>query len=257
MKNLEINTSIEIKKIVNFIRLQFKLANRNIAIVGISGGIDSACIASLCVKALGKENVVGVMLPYGEQFDINDSQNLITQLGILSNTVNIKPMVDSFKTEDISDYRLGNIKARVRMTILYDFTAKFKGLVVGTSNRTELLLGYFTLHGDGAVDMEPIGHLYKAQVKQLAIALNIPNSIISKAPSAGLWEGQTDESELGLKYAEIDNTLKNMNIQDILKNKYYDIITINNTSDVFTKVAKRIRDNRFKLQTAKLLENIL
>ena len=176
-------------------------------IVGISGGIDSAVTAALMVKEQGKQNVFGVLMPYGNQ-DTGDSYKLVMQLDIPSEEVNIKPIVDTFSSLKLDKIALGNVMARVRMTILYAFSNKLNGKVVGTSNKTEYMIGYFTKWGDGAADIEPIIHLLKEEVYKLAKELNIPQSIIDKAPSAGLWDGQTDEDELGLTYKQIDKVLK-------------------------------------------------
>ncbi len=216
----KLNCKKETERIVKKIQEVFQEKGFSKAIIGISGGLDSAVIASLCVRALGKENVRGLMLPYGEQKDIKDSKLLVDDLGFYCPLINIKPIVDtipvainknnpSAKGSDKKLYklRLGNLMARVRMIVLFDCSTYYNGLVVGTGNRTELMLGYFTLHGDGACALEPIGHLYKTEVRMLAEYLNIPKTIITKAPTAGLWDGQTDEGELGWKYKHIDELL--------------------------------------------------
>ena len=217
----ELDCKKETERIVNKIKNTFKEKGFQKAIIGISGGLDSAVIASLCVKALGQSNVIGLMLPYGVQKDIEDSKLLVNSLGIFCMTRNIKPIVDMVpivinggvkrdtkkSNEPLSKLRLGNLMARVRMIVLFDCSTFYNGLVVGTGNRTELMLGYFTLHGDGACALEPIGHLYKTEVRMLAKYLNIPKIIITKHPSAGLWDGQTDEGELGWKYKHIDDLL--------------------------------------------------
>jgi NAD+ synthase len=195
-----------IEKCLYFIENVFKYKNFKKAVVGVSGGLDSAVITALCVKVLGKNNVFGFMLPYGEQHDIADSELICKTYGISSETLDIKTIVDCFPTNKDA-VRLGNIKARVRMTILYDQSARLNALVVGTGNKTELMLGYFTLHGDGACALEPIGHLFKTEVRAIARKLKVPTKIITKAPSAGLWNGQTDEEELGCSYNIIDKIL--------------------------------------------------
>jgi NAD+ synthase len=177
------------------------------AIIGISGGIDSAVVSSLCVRALGKENVFGVLMPYGNQ-DMQDARDLVKFLNVNSEEVNIKKIVDDFNFLDLNELDKGNVMARIRMTLLYSFANHLEGMVIGTGNKSELEIGYFTKYGDGGVDVEPLGDLYKTEVYELAKYLEIPKRIIGKKPSAGLWENQTDEEELGLTYKQIDMVLK-------------------------------------------------
>lgn len=217
---LKINCKKETNRIVNFIRKTFKEKGFTKAVLGISGGLDSAVVCALLVKALGRENVYGLMLPYGKQSDIKDSYLIRDTFLQCWDEVNIKEQADSFlrkKTSKkykhnlvINPLRFGNIIARVRMITLYDASVLWHCLVVGTGNRTEYLLGYCTLYGDSACAIAPIAHLYKTQVRQLAKYLKIPDKIIKKAPSAGLWKGQTDEKELGMTYEEMDKVLYNI-----------------------------------------------
>ena len=204
------NWGKEINRIQNFIRDRHAEAGKPNAVIGISGGVDSAVVVTLLVKTLGKNKVFGYMLPYGEQHDIGDSWEILGKLKLPYRIHNIKRIVDeATRTLGIlgEDKRVGNIMARIRMTILYDKSEQHTALVSGTGNKTELALGYFTLHGDGACAYEPIGHLLKTEVKELAKILKVPNSIINKPPSAGLWVGQTDEKELGISYEQIDKYL--------------------------------------------------
>lgn len=259
---LEEKVSREIERCTYFIQNVFKYKGFEKAIIGVSGGLDSAVITTLCTKALGKENVIGIMLPYKEQKDIQDSIELCEKLDIQHYTIDIAPMVDAYKHPlyCIEKMRLGNIMARCRMITLYDTSAVHKGLVVGTSNKTELMMGYFTLHGDGACALEPIGHLYKSQVKEMAVALDIPKSIIEKAPSAGLWSGQTDEGELGITYDLLDTILLKyeslnkgeMKLQD---NVAIDIIVDNLNLDfkLVSSIIQRVERNKFKLEAPKML----
>jgi len=203
--------SKQINDIVSFIRKCVLGSGLDNAVIGISGGIDSAVVAALAVNALGRYNVRGILMPYGKQSDIQDSYDVVKKLGITIEEIDITHMVDSFQELEneerieIEHIRYGNIKARVRMICLYDRAKKYNGLVLGTGNKSELLMGYFTLHGDGACDLEPIGHLYKTEVFELAKELKVPKHIIEKAPSAGLWDGQTDEEEMGYTYKEMDS----------------------------------------------------
>jgi len=245
-----------IEKCIYFIQNVFKYKGFEKAVVGVSGGLDSAVIVALCVKALGKENVFGYMLPYWEQHDIADSKLVCKTFGISSETLNIKTIVDCFPmNKDLS--RVGNIKARVRMTILYDQSARVNALVVGTGNKTELMLGYFTLYGDSACALEPIGHLFKTEVRDIAKKLKVPKKIITKAPSAGLWAGQTDEEELGCSYAKIDKILA---LYESLRKEKGSEIAISEASKipipVVCGVINRVEKNEFKSKLPLVLGKI-
>lgn len=194
-----------------------------IAVVGISGGIDSALTATLCVQALGQENVLGILLPCGSQSDIKDSLNLVKQLGIKHEVVDIEPIVSQYKMFSNS-LVLANIMSRTRMTVLYAFANLNNGLVVGTTNKSEMAIGYFTKHGDGGVDFEPIAELYKTEVWELSKILGVPLEIITKTPTAGLWAGQTDEQEMGFSYRELDNYLQGEEVGDDVKEQIEQLI---------------------------------
>lgn len=200
--------------LLNFIRCEVRKVGFEKVVLGLSGGVDSAVSCALATRALGKENVLAVMMPYktSSPDSLSDAELLIAQLGIASERRDITPMVDAyFATEpDANHMRRGNVMARMRMIVLYDISMRDHRLVIGTSNKTELLLGYGTLFGDMASAINPIGDLYKTQVWQLAKHLQIPQRIIDKKPSADLWEGQTDEDELGFTYAEVDKLLYQM-----------------------------------------------
>ena len=187
-------------------QLRQYVGNRK-AIIGISGGIDSALVAALCSRVFGKQQVLGVLMPYYEEH-LEDSRLVVDFLEIESKHVNIKNIVDGFDFLKPSKSTKGNIMARIRMTILYAFANQLNGFVIGTGNKTEIETGYFTKYGDGGVDIEPIGDLYKTEVYELARFLELPEQIINKKPSAGLYKGQTDECELGLSYEKLDSVLK-------------------------------------------------
>lgn len=197
-----------------FIQDELRHAGFERVVLGLSGGIDSALSAFLAVRALGAENVHCVMMPYrtSSPESLSDAKLVIQQLGCNEEIVEITPMVEPFfeANPEMSNLRRGNIMARQRMIVLYDRSAKLGALVLGTSNKTEGLLGYTTQFGDNASAINPIGDLYKTQVWQLSEALSIPESIIRKAPSADLWVGQTDEQEMGLGYREVDKLLIRM-----------------------------------------------
>ncbi|TFG00917.1 MAG: NAD+ synthase [Promethearchaeota archaeon] len=201
----------EIKK---WIRQYIESANADGIVVGLSGGIDSAVTAFLSAEAIGKKNVIGVSLPCeSSQKDIQDAELVANTLGIEFLKINLKTTYESFlnATESLietNQLARANIKPRLRMTMLY-FIGQSRGtyLVAGTGNRTEIAIGYFTKYGDGGVDFEPIGALYKCEVESLATSLKVPDKIIERPPSAGLWEGQTDEEEIGIVYDLLDEII--------------------------------------------------
>jgi NAD+ synthase len=208
---LSINTHIARKMITGFIGDQIAKVGMTRAVIGLSGGIDSALSAYLSAEVLGSENVLAVRMPYksSSEDSLTDADLVIEALGLPTLTIPITDMADPLinRFPDMSNTRKGNIMARLRMTILYDQSVAWGGLVMGTSNKTEFLLGYSTVYGDSGVALQPIGDLYKTQVRQLSAALAIPASILQKPPSADLWVGQTDEGELGYSYAEVDQLL--------------------------------------------------
>jgi len=181
------------------------------AVVGLSGGVDSATSAFLCARALGPENVFGIRMPYrtSSPDSLEHAQLVISTLGIQSETVDISPAVDGYLASepDADATRRGNVMARMRMIVLFDKSAKHHALPIGTGNKTERLFGYFTWHGDDAPPINPLGDLYKTQVRQLARYLGVPDVIIDKPPSADLVAGQTDEGDIGISYAKADHIL--------------------------------------------------
>ncbi|NJE85865.1 NAD+ synthase [Thermococcus sp. CX2] len=195
--------------IASFIREKVEEARAEGVVVGVSGGIDSATTAYLAVKALGKDKVLGLIMPYYENGDVEDAKLVCKNLGIDYKLINIKPIVDEFEKAvgELDVKSKGNIMARTRMILLYAYANSMNRLVLGTSNRSELLTGYFTKWGDGASDYAPLINLYKTEVWELAKRLGVPEKIIQKKPTAGLWEGQTDEDELGISYRLLDEVL--------------------------------------------------
>lgn len=211
MVRIPTNTKLLHEILTAFIRNEVHKTGLTRGLVGLSGGVDSAVTAVLAAAALGAANVLAVLMPYKSSHP--DSQAhaelVVEQSGIASLSVDITPQIDSYfeRFPDADARRRGNKMARERMTILYDLSARWNGLVLGTSNKTELLLGYGTLYGDMASAINPVGDLYKTQVWALAEALQIPDVIVRKEPSADLWQGQTDEGELGFRYREVDQLL--------------------------------------------------
>jgi NAD+ synthase len=208
---MKINAPFVEKVLCAFIREELHKFGFRRGIVGLSGGLDSSVCAALAAGALGPRQVLGIILPYKDASskDVKDAEVVAGKLGIRTRLIDISPMVDAyFSRHPTKDkIRIGNKMARERMSILYDQSAREKALILGTSNKTELLLGYGTIHGDMACAINPIGDLYKTQVRALAAHLRLPSRIIKKVPTAGLWPGQTDEGEIGLPYAEIDKIL--------------------------------------------------
>lgn len=208
---LAINSAIARRMLTGFIKHEIEKIGLKRAVIGLSGGLDSALSAYLSAEALGAENVLAVRMPYrtSSEDSMSDAQKVIDALGLPNLTVPITEMADPMfeRFPQMSSGRKGNVMARLRMIILYDQSVEWGGLVMGTSNKTEFLLGYTTIYGDSGVALQPIADLYKTQVRQLARALDIPRSIIDKPPSADLWAGQTDEGELGFTYADVDQVL--------------------------------------------------
>ncbi len=218
---LAIDTGVARRVIAGFIRSQLRQAGFERAVLGLSGGIDSALVAHLVVEAIGAERLLCVLMPYRTSSPESraDGEAVVRALGCPSEVVDISPMVDAFFGRDgvpgaagqdglaASAVRRGNLMARQRMAVLYDRSVTWGGLVAGTGNKTETLIGYTTLWGDSACAFAPIGDLYKSQVRQLAVAVGMPEAILRKAPSADLWPGQTDETEAGFSYPDLDRLL--------------------------------------------------
>ena len=245
--DLHIDTTLVRKILVGFIKNEIIYAGFSKVVIGLSGGIDSALSCYLSVEALGPENVLAVRMPYktSSQASLDHAQLIIDDLGIQSKTIEITKMADGLINQfpDMGKLRQGNIMARCRMITLYDQSAAFGGLVVGTGNKTEILLGYTTLFGDSACAINPIGDLYKAQVKALSRAVGVPEVVIDKPPTADLWAGQTDEDELGYTYEEVDRLLYLM-IEKKITSK--ECIKLGFEPPFVKKVEERVHRNQFK-----------
>ncbi len=243
---LAINTDLARKIIVGFIREEITRTGFTRGIIALSGGIDSSLVAYLTVEALGAANVSGVLMPYRTSSPDSraDAELVAQQLGIATRVIEITPMVEPY-LERIGDNprRRGNVMARMRMIVLYDQSEEFRALVVGTSNKTEYLLGYTTLFGDNAAALQPIADLYKFQVRQLARAVGVPDKLVAKAPSADLWQGQTDEGELGFSYDEADAVLYRLVDE---RRRADDVIAQGFDARVVHRIITLIERNQFK-----------
>lgn len=245
--DLTINTDVAHQILTGFIKSELGRMGFTRAIINLSGGLDSALSCALAVRALGAENVMALRLPYrtSSPDSLEHAQLMIDQFKVQSKTIDITGMVDALieHDADMSNTRKGNIMARARMIVLYDQSEVFKALPIGTSNKTEILLGYSTMWGDMASAVNPIGDLYKTQARQLSRAMAIPGEIIDKPPSADLWAGQTDEGELGFTYEEVDKLLyllvdQRYSAQECIEEGFDDRFV--------NAVITRVRRNQFK-----------
>ena len=247
MNKLDLNLKEVHNELVEFLRESFKKAGFSKAVLGLSGGIDSALVAYLLRDALGKENVLAIMMPYksSNPDSLNHAKLVVEDLGINSKTIEITDMIDAyFKNEkEATSLRMGNKMARERMSILFDYSSKENALVIGTSNKTEIYLGYSTQFGDSACALNPIGDLYKTNIWDLSRYLKIPNELIEKKPSADLWEGQTDEQEMGLTYKEADQVLyrmleENKTVEEVLAEGF--------NKDLVDNIVRRMNRSEYK-----------
>ena len=247
MNKLDLNLKEVHNELVEFLRENFKKAGFSKAVLGLSGGIDSALVAYLLRDALGKENVLAIMMPYksSNPDSLNHAKLVVEDLKINAKSIEITDMIDAyFKNEkEASSLRMGNKMARERMSILFDYSSKENALVVGTSNKTEIYLGYSTQFGDSACALNPIGDLYKTNIWDLSRYLKIPNELIEKKPSADLWEGQTDEQEMGLTYKEADQVLyrmleENKTVEEILAEGF--------NKDLVDNIVRRMNKSEYK-----------
>ncbi|MCQ9626265.1 NAD+ synthase [Cetobacterium somerae] len=233
--------------LINFLKEEANKVGFSKVVLGLSGGIDSALVAYLAAKAFGPENVLGILMPYktSSKESVEHAKLVVEDLGIKSELIEITPMVEPYfqMNPDMDGLRKGNRMARERMCILFDYSAKEKALVLGTSNKTEMLLGYSTQFGDAASAINAIGDLYKTQVWELSKHMGVPQPLIDKKPSADLWEGQTDESELGFSYKLADEILFSL-IDE--REKKDEIIKKGYPEDIVNKVIWKIKMSQYK-----------
>ncbi|MCL5797177.1 MAG: NAD+ synthase [Patescibacteria group bacterium] len=248
--DLSINLVKTSEEIVSFIKTTFKKAGFSKAVIGLSGGVDSTTSLYLGVEALGSENIYVGLFPYGgwNREDLGDAKLILRELKIPTENIillDIKPLADKIIAVDpvMNKLRRGNIMVRVRMILLYDLAKKYNSLVLGTENKTEYLLGYFTRFGDEASDIEPLMRLYKTQVRQLAGYLKVPEKIIQKAPTASMWQGQTDEEEFGFTYEEADKIL---HLYIDRKKSIEEVVQLDIQLEIINKVIDRLKRNEFK-----------
>ncbi len=247
MNPLHINSQDVAQKLIRFIRQQTKKAGFAKVVLGISGGLDSTVAVYLCSRALGAGNVAGLIMPYktSSKKSLQLARRIAKKYGIHTKLIPVTAQVDAyFKRFPSADrVRRGNKMARERMSILYDQSKILHALVVGTGNRTEILLGYATIYGDAACAFNPLGSLYKTQLRQFAKDVGIPRDVIAQIPTAGLWPGQSDEGELGLAYSEVDKLL-----YYLLDKKYADtqLRRLGFKQGFIDKVKRRIAENKFK-----------
>ena len=233
------------QQLIDFLQDEVKKTGLEKVTVGISGGLDSAVVAILCKEAFG-DNLNGVLMPsqYSSDSSIKDAQELCEKFNIQYEIVEIAPMVEGYykNIPDANSLRIGNFSARMRMSVLYDISARESSLVVGTSNKSELLLGYGTIFGDIACAINPIGEMYKSDEYDFAKYLGVTDEILNKKPSADLWEGQSDEEDMGYTYKDMDRVLKQLIDQNIPKEEIYK----NEDKVMVDSIIKRMNANSFK-----------
>lgn len=253
-----LNTQKTVETISSFIKDKLNESNSKGLVIGLSGGIDSSLVAYLCTKSVGADKILGLVLPSEttSSEDVKDAVKVAGELGIKYKILNIDPLIKPFPKlcPECGKNKLANanLKARIRMILLYYHSNAMQRIVAGTGNRTELLVGYFTKYGDGGVDILPIGDLYKTEVREVADYIGVPKSIIEKAPTAGLWTGQTDEDELGIKYDLMDKILylmvdKGLSIEEVstqLKISYEEVL----------RIKKMVESSKHKLSSPCIVE---
>ena len=247
MSLLTINAPLVRRMLVGFLRDEIRKVGAQKAVLGLSGGIDSELVCHLAAEALGPENVYAICMPYKSSNPESEAHaRLVAQAcGVNFSVVPITPMVDAYfeMFPEADNMRRGNKMARERMTILFDHSALLSALVLGTSNKTELLLGYGTLYGDMASALNPIGDLYKSHVWQLSEAMGVPGEVVRKQPSADLWAGQTDEEELGFSYRQVDELLYQM---VDLRMSREELLVAGFEAEFIDKIYRKIQNSHFK-----------
>jgi NAD+ synthase len=230
--------------LTEFLNQEVRKTGLGKVVIGLSGGIDSAVVAVLAHRTFG-DDLLCVKMPshYSSQSSLDDADELCRSFGLRSEVKSIESMLRAYETSDMSSLRIGNLSARLRMVTLFDISAREGALVLGTSNKSELMLGYGTLYGDLASALNPIGDLYKSEVFELARYLGIPASIIDKPPSADLWAGQSDENEIGYPYSELDRVLKAY-VED--RHTIDELIGDGEKPQLVDMIVKRIYQNQFK-----------
>lgn len=253
---MEFNPALATELLTRFIREETNKAGLASVVLGLSGGIDSALAAFLAARALGPEHVYAVMLPYrtSSRESLRDAESIAAELGLSAVTIDITPMVDAYfdsancadESPEAARLRKGNVIARARMIALYDVSSIKRALVLGTSNKTELLLGYGTIYGDMASALNPLGDLYKTEVRQLSRFIGVPDRVIDKTPTADLWPGQSDEDELGFSYEEVDQLLTQLVDRRMHPAQ---LVEMGFRQELVDKVIERIRRQQFKRRT--------
>lgn len=253
---LKAQKTVEIIK--NFIKSKIDESKSEGLVIGLSGGIDSSLVAYICANAIGSENILGLVLPSEttSSEDIEDAVAVADKLGIKYKIVHIDDLIKPFPelcTECCnSNLANGNLKARIRMILLYYHSNAMQRIVAGTGNKTELLVGYFTKYGDGGVDILPIGGLYKTEVREIADYVGVPKNIIKKAPTAGLWTGQTDEEELGIRYELLDKILYFMVDENLSTKEIAERLEMSH--EEVLRIKEMVESSKHKLSTPSIAE---
>jgi NAD+ synthase len=247
------NWKIIKQKLINFLELEVAKTGHKSVVLGLSGGLDSAVVAVLC-KEVFKENLLCVLLPsqFSSKSSVDDALELCKKFDIRHEIVSIEPLLSCYiNNMKNNNLRIGNFSARIRMTVLYDISARESSIVVGTSNKSELFLGYGTIFGDLACAINPIGNIYKSDLFDFARFLGVTDSIINKAPSADFYEGQSDEADLGYSYSRIDEFLKSFIDKNSSKEE---LLKLGFEQEMIEKITNRVKINSFKRELPKIAQ---